>query len=243
MGPLLYINILLTLGECVWTGIGTYFTVRDYVKCISESSDQSRSVILGEGITATFYFTDIIAAVLVMIAVSYLLLFLKLLLVLLSFRPFSRVAGGAQGERELLVKRSRQEAELNYRGLRCIAPCTRDEHAIQVTLGHSLSLFHGNNWTLASLPLAGIALHQIVQAFRDIASLLGRVFADSELVPSDVVAGLVLLSHQRNRQQQWCSGRAEGREVGRVVGGEPTQGTLLLLYSEAGVTETACSLF
>jgi len=173
--PLLYINILLTLGECVWTGIGTYFTVRDYVKCISESSDQSRSVIL---------------AVLVMIAVSYLLLFLKVLLVLLSFRPFSRVAGGAggaQGERELLVKRSRQEAELHYRGLRCIAPCTRDEHAIQ--------------------------------AFRDIASLLGRVFADSELVPSDVVAGLVLLSHQRNRQQQWCSGRAEGR----VVGGEPTQ--------------------
>merc|ERR1719427_488239 len=110
-----------------------------------------------------------------MIAVSYLLLFLKVLLVLLSFRPFSRVAGGAggaQGERELLVKRSRQEAELHYRGLRCIAPCTRDEHAIQ--------------------------------AFRDIASLLGRVFADSELVPSDVVAGLVLLSHQRNRQHHCC---------------------------------------
>ena len=136
MEPLLYINILLTLGECVWTGIGTYFTVRDYVKCISESSDQSRSVILGEGITAIFYCTDNIPAVLVMIAVSYLLLFLKVLLVLLSFRPFSRVAGGAggaQGERELLVKRSRQEAELHYRGLRCIAPCTRDEHAIQVT--------------------------------------------------------------------------------------------------------------
>ena len=72
-----------------------------------------------------------------------------------------------------------------------------------------------------------------MQAFRDIASLLGRVFADSELVPSDVVAGLVLLSHQRNRQQQWCSRRAEGR----VVGGEPTQGTLLLLHVEVGVKD------
>ena len=46
---------------------------------------------------------------------------------------------------------TRQETELNYRGLRCMAPCTHDEGSIQ--------------------------------AFRDIASLLSKIFVDRDLVP------------------------------------------------------------
>jgi len=149
----LYINIGLTFAEFVWTAIGTYFTIKDYLKCIDE-----------------FHERTVIIAVLVVIGLSYVLLLIKLLIVAFSFRPYAKVV--PEEELELLGggKLHRQETELNYRGLRCMAPCTNDEEAIQ--------------------------------AFRDIASLLSKIFADKDLVPSDIVAGLVLLNHKHMRDKE-----------------------------------------
>ena len=68
---------------------------------------------------------------LVIIALFWLLLILKIILVVCSFRPYSRVR--SDEERSLLgshERRSRKEARLNYFGLRCIAPCTNDEQTI-----------------------------------------------------------------------------------------------------------------
>jgi len=82
-------------------------------------------------------------------ALSYILIGIKITTALLSFRP----------------SESTSQA-LNYRSLRCLMPCTRDESA--------------------------------VQAFRDIANLLGKILHDPNIVPSDLVAGLILL-HQKHR--------------------------------------------
>ena len=128
------------------------------------------------------------SAVLVVIGLSYVLLLIKLLIVAFSFRPYAKVVpeeelellGGGGGERL-----HRQETELNYRGLRCMAPCTHDEDAIQ--------------------------------AFRDIASLLSKIFVDRDLVPSDILAGLVLLNHKHMRDKETMRVR-QGGEVKGVMG-------------------------
>ena len=132
--PLLYTNIGLTLLEFLWTALGAYFAIKDFIQCIDE--EHERTVIVG-GLTVkslsvllTFFLT---AAVLVIIGLFYVLLIMKLLLVLCSFRPYARVRSGEQRrllgseEREL----RRQESALNYLGLRCIAPCTNDGESIQ----------------------------------------------------------------------------------------------------------------
>jgi len=168
--PLLYINIFLTLAEFIWTAIGTYFTIKDYFRCIDQVHERT-----------------VIVAVLVIIALTYVLLIIKLLIVALSFRPYARVK--PEEEVELLGgdvrnRLTHQETELNYRGLRCMAPCTNDEDAIQ--------------------------------AFRDIASLLSKIFVDRDLVPSDILAGLVLLNHKHTRDKERV--RVRGAEVKGVVG-------------------------
>ena len=67
------------------------------------------------------------------IGLFYVLLIMKLLLVICSFRPYARIRSGEQSrllgseEREL----RKQESELNYLGLRCIAPRTNDDQAIK----------------------------------------------------------------------------------------------------------------
>jgi len=170
--PLLYINIILTFAEFIWTGIGTYFTINDFIKCIDQVHERT-----------------VIIAVLVIIGLSYILLLIKLLIVLFSFRPYARVKH--EEETELLVgevrdKLTRQETELNYKGLRCIAPCTNDEDAIQ--------------------------------AFRDIASLLSKIFVDRDLVPSDILAGLVLLNHKHTRDKERVRVVGQEGEVRGVVG-------------------------
>jgi len=168
---LLYINIFLTFAEFIWTAIGTYFTVNDFIKCIDQVHERT-----------------VIIAVLAIIGLSYVLLFIKLLIVAFSFRPYAKVL--PEEEVELLGgegrhKITRQETELNYRGLRCMAPCTHDEDAIQ--------------------------------AFRDIASLLSKIFVDKDLVPSDILAGLVLLNHKHMRDKERVRVR-QGVEVKGVVG-------------------------
>jgi len=122
---LLYINVFMTATEFLWTVMGTYFSIHDYISC--QQDDQARPVIV---------------AVLVVVCLSYLLIGIKVVVALLSWRPS---AGAAN--------------TLNYRSLRCLMPCARKE-------GH-------------------------VQAFRDIASLLGKILGEGSLVPSDVAAGLV----------------------------------------------------
>jgi len=92
----------------------------------------------------------VIVAVLVVIGLSYVLILFKILTVVLSFRPSESTAHA-----------------LNYRSLRCIMPCTRDEGK--------------------------------VQAFRDIANLLGKIMHEPSLVPSDLVVGLLML-HYKHRE-------------------------------------------
>ena len=43
--PLLYVNIILTFVEFIWTAIGTYFTINDFIKCIDQVHE--RTVIIG----------------------------------------------------------------------------------------------------------------------------------------------------------------------------------------------------
>ena len=68
------------------------------------------------------------SAVLVIIGLFYVLLIVKLLLVLCSFRPYAKIRSG---EEQSLLERRMQESELNYLGLRCIVPCTNDEAAMK----------------------------------------------------------------------------------------------------------------
>jgi len=167
--PLLYINIILTFAEFVWTAIGTYFAVNDFIKCSDQIHERT-----------------VIVAVLVVIGLSYFLIFIKFLVVALSFRPYAKVI--PEEQEELLANDHglhRQETELNYRGLRCMAPCTNDEDAIQ--------------------------------AFRDIASLLSKVFVDRDLVPSDILAGLVLLNYKHMRDKDNARDR-QGESAKGVVG-------------------------
>ena len=46
---LLYINIILTVFEFVWTGFGLYFTIEDFILCMDEHHE--RTVIIGERIS------------------------------------------------------------------------------------------------------------------------------------------------------------------------------------------------
>ena len=92
------------------------------------------------------------------IGLSYVMIVVKIVTAVLSFRPSESTA-----------------RSLNYRSLQCLMPCTRDEGS--------------------------------VQAFRDIASLLSKVLHDPSLVPSDLVAGLLVLAQKRHRPQK--SGREE----------------------------------
>ena len=57
---LLYINIFLTATEFLWTVMGTYFSIHDYISC--QQDDQARPVIV---------------AVLVVVCLSYLLIGIK----------------------------------------------------------------------------------------------------------------------------------------------------------------------
>ena len=128
-----------------------------------------------------FYFS----AVLVIIALFYILLIIKIFLVICSFRPYAKIRSGER--RRLLSsdeRRSKKQENLNYFGLRCIAPCTSDEDTIQ--------------------------------AFKDIAGLLSIIFGDRDLVPSDILAGLIILSH--GHDQSRMGERAPGPPVvGRTV--------------------------
>jgi len=148
---LLYLNMALNTVELLWTFCGTAFTVNDFVKCKDEM--HARTVII---------------ALLVIIGLTYILLFFKFLFFFASFKPFGRVTD--QESQALLNERHNREADLNYRGLRCCAPCTRDENT--------------------------------VQAFRDIASLLSKVLHDNSLVPTDIVAGLILLNYKNDKESR-----------------------------------------
>ena len=57
---LLYINVFMTATEFLWTVMGTYFSIHDYISC--QQDDQARPVIV---------------AVLVVVCLSYLLIGIK----------------------------------------------------------------------------------------------------------------------------------------------------------------------
>lgn len=154
--PLLYANIALTVVEFFWTALGAFFAIKDFIRCYNEEHERT-----------------VIVAVLVIIGLFYVLLVLKLLVVLCSFRPYAKIRSG---EEQSLLDRRMRESELNYLGLRCIVPCTNDEAAIK--------------------------------AFKDIAEILTGVFEDNTLVPSDVMAGLILLSHKAGREKEQERGRS-----------------------------------
>merc|ERR1719431_2542541 len=162
VAPLLYGNIILTFAEFIWTAIGTYFTISDFIKCIDQVHERT-----------------VIIAVLVVIGLSYFLLVIKLLIVACSFRPYAKVV--PEEELELLGggggRLHRQETELNYRGLRCMAPCTHDEDAIQ--------------------------------AFRDIASLLSKIFVDRDQPHGEASFPFILIHHKHMRDKESVRVRQE----------------------------------
>jgi len=150
---ILYINVMLTVAESLWTVLGTFFTVNDFINCREE--EHARSAII---------------AVLVIVCLSYVLIGIKVTVAVLSWRPSESTTRA-----------------LNYRSLRCLMPCARQE-------GH-------------------------VQAFRDIATLLSKIFHDKNLVASDVAAALVIL--------------AKKHQVHRSTRGEQVQAKVPLLEVEA----------
>lgn len=151
----LYVNIFFTLAECLWTLTGTFLAFKDLVRCADDLTERS-----------------VIVAVLVIIFLTYLLLFIKLVVALTAFRPFSTLHEGEERQRLLGTNRiptvSSQE-ELNVWGLRCLMPCSSDENT--------------------------------VEAFKEIASLLSKVFHDADLVPSDIVAGLLLMHYKHTKER------------------------------------------
>ena len=60
MRSLIYINVFLTATELLWTMMGTYFSIHDYISC--QQDDQARPVII---------------AVLVVVGLSYILIGIK----------------------------------------------------------------------------------------------------------------------------------------------------------------------
>ena len=44
--PLLYLNIVFTIIEFIWTGVGAYFTIEDFIHCFDQ--EHERKVIVGE---------------------------------------------------------------------------------------------------------------------------------------------------------------------------------------------------
>ena len=109
--PLLYTNIGITVVEFFWTALGAYFAIKDFIRCYDQEHERT-----------------VIVAVLVFIFLFYVLLVVKLLLVLCSFRPYAKIRRGE--EQSLLEDLRTRESQLNYLGLRCMVPCTNDEAAI-----------------------------------------------------------------------------------------------------------------
>ena len=50
---LLYLNIVFTVIEFIWTGVGAYFTIEDFIHCFD--TDQERKVIVGEFINCNCF--------------------------------------------------------------------------------------------------------------------------------------------------------------------------------------------
>lgn len=150
----LYINILLTVAECLWTLTGTFFAFKDLLRCQSEETGRT-----------------VVVVVLVVIFLTYVLLFIKLVVACTAFRPFSTLHAG--DERQGLLGSSpppsgRPESETGL-WLRCLNPCSKDENT--------------------------------VEAFKEIAALLSKVFHDADLVPSDILAGLLLMHYKHHKER------------------------------------------
>jgi len=145
--PLLYVNIFLTVGESIWTITGTFFVIKDYLKCIGEMDE--RRVILG---------------VLVVIGCTYILLFIKCVTSLVVFKPFGKACDESivcpEERQRLLQQQSNEEKKLNIKALKCLMPCTRDNHSInafQDIADILSSIFHDQQMVLSDV-LAGLVL-------------------------------------------------------------------------------------
>eukprot|EP00088_Acartia_fossae_P016789 TRINITY_DN19458_c0_g1_i3.p1 TRINITY_DN19458_c0_g1~~TRINITY_DN19458_c0_g1_i3.p1 ORF type:complete len:801 (-),score=133.21 TRINITY_DN19458_c0_g1_i3:263-2665(-) len=148
----LYVNCALTAAEFVITACGTYFVIKDFLKCSAEDS-----------------FRFAVVFVIVIIILTYLLLAIKFICVVTAFKPFSKkIASTGESEREPLSKelRLKNESMLTYRGLRCLMPWSNDEGTLE--------------------------------AFKEISLMLAKTFHDDEMVPSDIVAGLLLLHYKHS---------------------------------------------
>lgn len=149
VSPLIYVNIFLTVIEFILTCVGTFFAIKDLLRCMDE--ERERVVII---------------IILVIISATFILLLVKMAIALTAIRPFSRAV---PEESQLLLHNrdiQRRESELTYRGLRCLMPCTNDEST--------------------------------VQAFQEISNLLSKIFHDGDLVPSDILAGLLILHYKHS---------------------------------------------
>jgi len=171
---LLYINIVVTIVELVWTIAGTIFVVRDYMKCINETEE--RHIIIG---------------VLIVIACTYVLLFVKFCVFLFSFRPFGQHQYDLDGHKHHATE---GESDLYYKAMRCLMPCTNDNLSIQAfkDVGVILSkVFHDRDLVMSDIA-AGLVLlnhHQKKREEEKLHSIraksLSAVVANAPELPPD----------------------------------------------------------
>lgn len=141
----LYINCMLTLTEVVITGCGTFFVIKDWIRCGTE--DKFRIVII---------------FILLIIILTYILLAIKLICVITAFKPFSKKISG--DEREPLSKKERMKKESvwTYRGLRCLMPWSNDEGTLEAfkEISNMLSAtFHDDNMVPSDIAAGLLLLH------------------------------------------------------------------------------------
>jgi len=147
--PLLYVNIFFTVGESLWTITGTFFVIKDYLKCFNDKEVDERRVIIG---------------VLVVIGCTYILLFVKFVSSLMVFKPFGKhleTSSLCPEERQMILQQqSHEERKLNVRALKCLMPCSRDNHSInafQDIADILSSIFHDQQMVMSDV-MAGLVL-------------------------------------------------------------------------------------
>ena len=131
---------------------------------------------------------SLISAVMFVIALYYLLLLIKIFLIVCSFRPYAKIRTGEQ--RRLLGSEERRRR-------------SKEEKLNFMGLRCFAPCTNDED---------------TITAFKDIAGILSKIFGDKDLVPSDILAGLILLSHIHNRDRSGLGVGVETRTIVETMG-------------------------
>ena len=146
-------------------------------------------VSLSIAIASKVHLNIFFSAVLFIIALFYLLLLVKIFLIVCSFRPYAKIRTGEQ--RSLLGSPEERRRR-------------RKEEKLNFLGLRCIAPCTNDEDTIT--------------AFKDIAGILSKVFGDKDLVPSDILAGLILLSHIHNRDRGGLGQGVETRTIVETLG-------------------------